>query len=246
MSHSTVLVALTDVDVATLGLDGALTAALEPFDENRETPRYIKLTKAQAVEKKRAELIRYRDEGYYADYLKDPAAYAESHANHPGHIEYVSKEFPEKLTHLDDDDWLYQQAVEWEDENLDEDGNITSTYNPQSKWDWWTVGGRWTDAVLNAETVIHHPEKVMNEKWTVPAFDQHTGGVDYLQKKDLTSAQPTFAFLDTDGEWHEQGRMGWFGMASNEKDPDAWDVEFMELLAKVADDDWLVVVDVHI
>ena len=27
---------------------------------------------------------------------------------------------------------------------VDEDGNIYSTYNRKSKWDWWSEGGRWS------------------------------------------------------------------------------------------------------
>lgn len=244
MSHSTVLVILHNREVESDGLEAALEAALEPFDENRETPRYIKHTKAQAIALQREELIRYRDHGLYAEYAKDPAAYAESSRNHPEHLEYLSTGFPEKLTHLDDEEWLYQEATKWEE--LDEDGNITSAYNPKSKWDWWTIGGRWSDSVLNAEGVVHHPEEVRSSNWTTPAWDEHTGGVDYLQKKDLTSCRGTFAVLDAAGEWHEKGRMGWFGMVADEAEPDEWDAKHKELVAAAVDDDWLVVVDVHI
>jgi hypothetical protein len=34
-------------------------------------------------------------------------------------------------------------AEEWHGDDV-EDGRIFSTRNPQAKWDWWTVGGRWT------------------------------------------------------------------------------------------------------
>lgn len=29
------------------------------------------------------------------------------------------------------------------EENVDEHGNVMSTYNPDSKWDWYQLGGRW-------------------------------------------------------------------------------------------------------
>ena len=32
-----------------------------------------------------------------------------------------------------------------EDRETDGEGNIYTTYNPQSKWDWWQEGGRWAD-----------------------------------------------------------------------------------------------------
>lgn len=245
MSHSTVLVVISDEDIAkAVTLDGAVSAALDPFDENRRVPRYIKLTKAQAIAKQRDELIDYRDNGYYAQYLADPEGYAKEN-KHSDHLEYLRTGFPEKLTHLDDEDWLYQQAIERESD-LDEDGNITSTYNPQSKWDWWAIGGRWSGAVLNSRLVAHHEAVVRTEKWTDPAWDEYGGGVDFIQKKDLRDCRGTFAFLAADGQWHERGRMGWWGVVSDEAEPDAWDAQFKELLDAVADEDWLVVVDVHI
>lgn len=245
MSHSTVLVIISDEDYRkSVTLDGAVEAALEPFDENKETERYVKLTKAEAIAKQREELIYYRDHGYYADYLKDPAAYAADHAHIPEHVKYLEVGFPEKLTHLDDDDWLYQEVIKWED--LDEDGNIMSTRNPKSKWDWWTIGGRWSGSILNARLVAHHEAVVRTDKWTDPAWDEYGGGVDFIQKKHLTSCQGTFAVLDAAGEWHERGRMGWWGIVADEAEPDAWDAKHKELVAAAADDDWLVVVDVHI
>lgn len=33
-------------------------------------------------------------------------------------------------------------------EELDADGNALSTYNPDSKWDWYSVGGRWSGSLI--------------------------------------------------------------------------------------------------
>lgn len=245
MSHSTVLVVLKDSAVVEQGIEGELADALDKFDENKETPRYVKLTKEQAIEEQRQSFIAYRDE-LYAEYLKDPEAYAQQ--CHAGHLEYISKTFPEILEKLDDEEFLYAKAIEWESEsNIDEDGGITSTYNPHSKWDWYTIGGRWSGSVMNTVQDIHHPAKKHSESWTEPAWVQHKGGQDYLRKRDLEVFHGTFAFLDADGEWHERGSMGWFGMVYDEKaTPDEWDVQLKALIEAVDDDDWLVVVDVHI
>ena len=245
MSHSTVLVVLKDSDVAEQGLEGALADALDKFDENKETPQYVKLTKQQAIEAERQNIIGYRD-GMYAEYLADPAKYAAGCKN-GAHLKYISEEFPKKLEKLDDDAWLYEQAIEWEKDNLDENGGILSSYNPHSKWDWYSIGGRWSGSVLNTTQVVHHPAKEVTPTWTQEAWDENKGGTDYLRKRDLDVCHGTFAFLDADGEWHERGRMGWFGMVTDEKaTPDEWDVQLKDLIEKVDDDDWLVVVDVHI
>jgi len=55
-------------------------------------------------------------------------------------IDHARKNYKSAAGKTDEECW---QMVA-EDEKTDEDGNILSTYNPQSTWDWWTVGGRWS------------------------------------------------------------------------------------------------------
>ncbi|QWY82820.1 hypothetical protein PP641_gp080 [Arthrobacter phage SilentRX] len=243
MSHSTVLVVLKDADVEANGLDDALAAALEKFDENKNTPQYIRKTRQQLIDDERKSL-EWKRENFLAKYQADPAGYAAT--SNATHVDYVRDELPALLEKLDDDDAVYASATRWDKDSLDADGNLLSTYNPHSKWDWYTVGGRWSNSVLNTTRTVHHPAEKRSETWTTKAWDEETGGVDYLQKKDLEVCHGTFAFLGTDGEWHERGRMGWFGMVSDEQEPDVWDTQLKELIEKVDANDWLVVVDVHI
>jgi hypothetical protein len=61
-------------------------------------------------------------------------------------IEFL-KDHEERFTDLDftNDDTLIKSFLEkyGEDDCYDEQGNEWSTYNPDSKWDWYQVGGRW-------------------------------------------------------------------------------------------------------
>lgn len=248
MSHSTTLVVLPAAAVDEHGIDEALAQALEPFDENKDTPAYIRWTKAQLIENQRKHYEQVRDEGMYAKYLADPEKYRQDciRRGSEEHFKYISEEFPNTiLPKLGDDDWLYQDATQYED-SLDEHGNELSTYNPKSKWDWYSVGGRWKGSVMNWTSTVEHPAKVITPTWTQEAWTEKVGGADVVQKKDLQEFSGTFAFLGADGEWHERGRMGWFGMVADEQDPDAWDAHLKQLVEDVADEDWLVVVDVHI
>ena len=231
MSHSTVLVVLP-AETYPHDIEAEVAAALEPFNENTEVPVYISKTRQELIDEERANIIRYRDEGRYAEWQADPVGY-EAEVHNPDHLEYLKVGFPEKLTHLDDDEWLYKKATKFDEPfgseyaELDEAGNRISTYNPRSRWDWWSIGGRWS-GMLNQ----------------VDQEEQNWTGSDYLRKRDLREPLSTFAFLGLDGEWHERGRMGWFGTVSGEKDD--WEDTFAVLLDKVPDDAWLVVVDVHI
>lgn len=64
-----------------------------------------------------------------------------------------------------------------------------STYNPESKWDWWQIGGRWDD-----------------------------GDKNIIDIADLEEDPIVYAIVDIDGSWNKKGTMGWWGMSSNEKD----------------------------
>lgn len=77
--------------------------------------------------------------------------------------------------------------------------------------------------------------------WCVGEEDQRSTFV----QRAIDGAVSTFALLK-DGEWYEKGQMGWFGMASGEKDQAQWNREFSAMLDALDDDVYLALVDVHI
>lgn len=70
-------------------------------------------------------------------------------------------------------------------------GTYRSTYNPDSQWDWYSIGGRWNDVVGGNQAPV---------AWF------------------LDNDQFPFAIVTPDGKWHQKGNMRWFGMVSDEKD----------------------------
>jgi hypothetical protein len=113
-------------------------------------------------------------------------------------------------------------------------GTSFSTYNPDSKWDWWKIGGRW-DGWPNEDT--------RSKDWPAPRYNEHDNvhRIEDLLNMDLPYVP--FAIVTPDGAWHEKGKMGWFGMVSDEKD--TWTEECMNILRKYADH-LIVIVDCHI
>lgn len=101
--------------------------------------------------------------------------------------------------------------------------------NINAKWDWFEVGGRFCNKFL------------VNK----------TKRVDIARKKDIlwddmsNPAVSTFAFLQ-DGEWHESGSAGWFGVSTNNKEENLWKQEIQTFLAGLPENTWLVNVDCHI
>ena len=58
-------------------------------------------------------------------------------------IDYVRKNYARMADRSDDECWQYL-AEGYDQDMVDEEGNLYTTYNPASKWDWWTIGGRWS------------------------------------------------------------------------------------------------------
>jgi hypothetical protein len=71
-------------------------------------------------------------------------------------------------------------------------------------------------------------------------------GSNVLRRRDLRVPESTFAYVTKDGEWVEQGSMGWFGMSTDKYTQEDWDKHMAEYLLTVPGEDWLVVVDCHI
>ncbi len=133
--------------VAVFTKDGGKTVEelLAPYDENVDMPRYVKYTKAQLIEKGRKEIEDYKN-GLYAEYLPNPEKYR-AECKNPNHLNYIENEFPKKLTWTDEQIYA-EEITSYDDDEIGTDGEVYSAYNPKSKWDWWTDGGRYGGLLL--------------------------------------------------------------------------------------------------
>lgn len=123
---------------------------LAPYDEKLCVPHYK--SREELIENTKREIEEFRD-GTYAEYLKDPAAYVERHNNSAAHINYLQNEFPKKLEWGDDE--MHADAVKYyAEEDIKEDGSVFERYNPNSKWDWYSVGGRFGDIPVEPGSLV--------------------------------------------------------------------------------------------
>lgn len=126
--------------------------------------------------------------------------------------------------------WEKNENGEWEE---------YSTYNPDSKWDWYSLGGRWSG-------LIQLKEGAAGEIGNPGAFNNEVG-IDQARKGDIANFDElkTFALVK-DGVWYERGQMGWWACVSNEKADEEWDEEYRKLLEGLPDDTLISVFDCHI
>jgi hypothetical protein len=261
MSHYTVLVLLSKGQ--------ELKNQLAPYDEGLEASPRISSTREE--------------------FIKDTRKYY--------------KDQPE-IFNLSDDEFIEVMRAEYQ---LDADGNELTTYNEISKWDWWSVGGRWSDILkltpeankmyedgeassdelfiyssginpgyCNAARIKYldfSPDQEKYKKsirfWEIvvegdsPKNEEENKEVEFVRHKpefyvkrygtkenyaDMESRFTTWAVLTPNGEWHQEGKMGWWA-CSDETDDEAaaWIKTYKEKFIDSADPEWVaVIVDCHI
>ena len=197
---------------------------LEQYAEDLEVEAYVDQTKEEAInEVQRHQRKRYLEA---VKALQTPDLNSQSMAFYQKIVDQgpsISKEE------------AWKEVLSW-GPKLDEDDNLMSTYNPNAKWDWYCVGGRWSGFLVLKErkedgSIIEVNEAYFNEiDW------------DYMKEWNRIP----FCFVDEDGEWYEKGEMGWFAITTNEVGEDTWRATFEEYINTVADDCLVTVVDFHI
>ena len=148
--------------VAVITQDGTIEeieSLLAPFDENISVDEYIGRTKEQMIKDgknfkndclkkikkaKKKELIQFLTDEHY-DYMR-------------------------KCLNLktDEDFYNYQKRPGY---NYDSDGNELTTYNPDSKWDWYDIGGRW-DGLLKDKNGNHFNSVQLKDLDTSPTKEE--------------------------------------------------------------------------
>ncbi|WP_437186697.1 hypothetical protein SH668x_000046 [Planctomicrobium sp. SH668] len=121
----------------------------------------------------------------------------------------------------------YEEYLQFHD-SFDDQGRPVSTRNPKARWDWYVVGGRWDGWLHDRKSTGN---RVADNSAPVPHV--------------LTNEKFPFVLITPDGQWHERGKMGWWAMATNEKDEAIWHEELRRLLQQYSDHH-LVLVDAHI
>lgn len=116
---------------------------MEPYCEGKEVPRYILMT----VEEQQKEYEEFKAK-IYAE-LNNVSI--ENDAAAQRLIDY-SKKTIENTNNFGNGTWSAKDFCKWyhgyEDSDFDDEGNVYSTYNKKSKWDWYEIGGRWSGLLV--------------------------------------------------------------------------------------------------
>lgn len=94
-------------------------------------------------------------------------------------------------------------------------GMVSSTANPEGKWDWYRIGGRWDGAIQHRDPQSADGGFNFDKK-----HQMVTGNYRWISEMpaEIPDEDIPFAILTPEGEWAEKGRMGWFGCVHDESE----------------------------
>lgn len=217
------------------------------------------------------------DDEYYSELEKALGPYDETMPVDP-YIEEKAEDLfkPERLSaeYGIDADLSREEAkslLERDGYKFDEHDNMLSTYNPNSKWDYWCVGGRWENYLKLIDGTRANVAKVSDLRmWQTEqeredlkqTFERYTttpGEGAYFQQyyleqygdadtyADSLAPHRTRCVITPDGVWHEVGSMWWWGFSSESReDIIEWNKNYEKNFIEPYMDYYVTVVDCHI
>lgn len=197
---------------------------LEQYYKGLEVEPYIHRTKEEAIEKAK----KYHTENYEYAVKK-----LKSDTLTPEDRDYYTDVVNRGDSLTDEEAW--EEVLNWNYE-IDAEGNLLTTYNPDSKWDWYSIGGRWSE-FLPLKELDSEGNYLTTHEALVEEIDW-----EYL----LEYKYPPFCFVTEDGEWIEKGEMGWFGISFDEIPEDSWKTQFSNYVKELDPDCLVTVIDFHI
>lgn len=160
-------------------------------------------------------------------------------AAHPPPAGWEEIELPLKELYAGD---FVRYAEEWAGyDGLDsKTGRYGRWVNPNQKWDWYEVGGRYSARLklVGGAEADHAPAGLVD-------WDRTAKAVDWGDPPPDKTPAPFFALLAKTGTWSEKGKMGWWG-AVLDRDDDAFEAVYKTFLDAVHPDQRVYVVDCHI
>jgi len=186
----------------------AIAKLMEPYNENIEAPEYEKPCYCIG--------FKARDEAHghaWPDPDEIRNAFNTRHKDDPGPVKdkaWQEEEYKprDKVRRAFLDAHPLKDSTDPNCEECNGTGIVMSTYNPKSKWDWYRIGGRWDGEIQKVS--VESKDGGFNFGDDHTSLTRNSAPVGFLIEKNVTP----FAVVTPDGEWHERGTMGWWGIVT--------------------------------
>lgn len=176
------------------------------------------------------------------------------------YVELFNELYPNLINEFDS---LYQKegsdwnGNSWRFNYITNQWEEYSRYNPDSKWDWYTDGGRWDGSIKMKDGDFVNSGILGDIDWADFKPEDYAEtpqkdwlGEEYYPLKDdikwhYTKSSVPFCLV-VDGVWMEKGQMGWFGISTNNKKQQDWNDEFFSILDRLPENSEFHLIDFHI
>lgn len=139
-----------------------------------------------------------------------------------------------------------------DEEDCDENGEYTTTYNPKSKWDWYRIGGRWNGEIVNNVPVS--TDNGFNFGADCESLELNSISINklletryerYVSESNPDGVFSPFAILTPESDWIEHGKMGWWAIVSDKTSDEEWN-EITKAVFNRYKNEYAVLLDCHI
>ena len=170
---------------------------------------------------------------------------------------FFIKKFPELFA--DFDNQYEEHGEDWNSSSWKKNGNGVleewSTYNPNSVYDWYTQGGRWSQSIKTKSGEFVDECFLDEIDWSPfkpEDYEEETkkdwSGKEYHPLKEnvkwhFTKDNPPYC-LFVDGEHISKGKMGWWAISTDEKED--WNEQVQNMLKKIDGKSHVCLMDFHI
>ena len=175
------------------------------------------------------------------------------------YCKFFIEKFPELFAEFDNQ--YEEHGEDWNGSRWKKNDNGVleewSTYNPDSKYDWHSLGGRWGKSIKTKsgefvdecflDEIDWSPfkpedyEEEAKKDWSGKEYHPLKENVQYH----YTENDVPFCVI-IDGVWYERGKMGWWAFVSDEKEKGDWNEEFMTLVKTLPEKSLVANYDFHI
>lgn len=156
MSHFSLHVVITEEEIIEqhiepyvnniAAIENIIEEKLEPFDESLEFEPYVFKTKEELIKDRRQNIKDAMNTRVAKEYFENPIQYVKENPDEKEYIKHILG-LQDELSKSDDELWLDIEPML--SDVLDKDNNYISTHNKQGKWDWWVIGGRFENTLLD-------------------------------------------------------------------------------------------------
>lgn len=190
MAHFSLAVILKDGNLE------SLDSIMEKFDNNKEVEKYINYTKEEAINTGK-KVIRNTFEKYNR-FLIEEETKDKTNKEYIDEIKEDIRDYAKKIEHYTDEDYYDYIAYDYTEDMIDKEGNLYSTYNPNSKWESWEIGGRWNNYLT-----------LKREKDNYPILNTNVAKIkdidfDYVSEKVVKRYEAIWE-QEVDGKYQETG-----------------------------------------